>query len=268
MKHITILLALLLVTSLLNAQTKETRNVSAFTKISFRIPGKLFLTQGNTQKVEIEGNTSALKEIETEVTDGKLVIGHEDNWSFSKTNEKFNVYITVKDIDALSVGGSGSLLGQGKFTADDIDLSVSGSGSMQIDVDASGNMEANVSGSGHMDVKGHCKNYSSDISGSGTVVVALVIVGNADIGISGSGKTEASGSAKKVKTQISGSGRVLAANLETEECNVTMSGSGQVEINVKNSLDANISGSGTVLYKGNPSHVNGHSSGSGHVRKM
>jgi hypothetical protein len=41
-----------------------------------------------------------------------------------------------------------------------------------------------------------------------------------------------------------------------------------VEINVKSELDANISGNGTVSYKGNPNHVNGHSSGSGKVRKM
>jgi hypothetical protein len=37
---------------------------------------------------------------------------------------------------------------------------------------------------------------------------------------------------------------------------------------VKSELDANISGSGTVSYKGSPSHVNGNSSGSGKVRKM
>ena len=41
-----------------------------------------------------------------------------------------------------------------------------------------------------------------------------------------------------------------------------------VEINVKDALDANISGSGSVSYKGNPSQLNSHASGSGHVRKM
>jgi hypothetical protein len=41
-----------------------------------------------------------------------------------------------------------------------------------------------------------------------------------------------------------------------------------VEINVKNELDAVISGSGSVSYKGNPNKVNSHSSGSGKVSKM
>jgi Putative auto-transporter adhesin, head GIN domain len=70
-----------------------------------------------------------------------------------------------------------------------------------------------------------------------------------------------------VKTHISGSGKVYASNLEADKCDVRISGSGDVEINVKSDLDANISGSGSVTYKGNPSHVNSHSSGSGKVRK-
>ena len=89
---------------------------------------------------------------------------------------------------------------------------------------------------------------------------------NADC--SRSRKIQASGTANEVKTNISGSGKVLAANLETNKCEVRISGSGDVEINVKSELDANISGSGSVSYKGNPSHVNSHASGSGHVRKM
>ncbi|HEY8936280.1 MAG TPA: DUF2807 domain-containing protein, partial [Cyclobacteriaceae bacterium] len=64
------------------------------------------------------------------------------------------------------------------------------------------------------------------------------------------------------------SGKVLAANLETNKCNIHISGSGNVEINVKDDLDAHISGSGSISYKGNPSHVNSDASGSGSIRKM
>jgi hypothetical protein len=90
----------------------------------------------------------------------------------------------------------------------------------------------------------------------------------ASFGLSGSGKVQASGSAKEVKATISGSGEVLAANLVTDKCDVRISGSGDVEINVNKELDAHISGSGSVSYRGNPAHVNSHSSGSGSVRKL
>lgn len=251
------------------AQTKETREVSTFTKISFRVPGKLYLRQGSPQKVVIEGKKDILKEIESKVEGSRLVIEKEDKWGWDwDKDDEVTVYITVKDINGLNVGGSGDLIGETKIIADDINLSVSGSGSMKVEVEASGDMEGNVSGSGNIDLKGKCKSFNSDVSGSGKVILALDASGPADFGISGSGKIEASGSANSVKTSISGSGKLLAADLETNKCEVRISGSGDVEINVKNELDANISGSGSVRYKGNPSKVNSHSAGSGHVRKL
>lgn len=273
MKLTSLLAAVLFSASALLAQTRETRDVSTFTKISFRVPGNLYLKQGSTQKVEMEGDRDVLKKIETEVDGGRLIIGKEGkwsdwNWGNWSDKDRINVYITMKDIEGLSVSGSGSVVGQGKFTVSDLDLNVSGSGSLQVEADASGNVEADVSGSGEVNLKGKCTNFDSDVSGSGKVILEASIAQEASFGVSGSGKIQATGTAKEVKTSISGSGRVLAANLEADKCQVKISGSGDVEINVKSELDASISGSGSVTYKGNPNHVNSHSSGSGHVRKM
>lgn len=268
----TALLILMLSISAANAQTRETKDVSTFTKISFRVSGKLYLKQGSPQKVEIEGKKDALEKIEVEVEGDRLVIKREGNgwmdWSFGDDDDKVNVYVTVKDIEGLSVSGSGDLIGQGKITSSDLKLNVSGSGNLELEAGVSGDLEADVSGSGEITLKGTCRNYDSDVSGSGRIDLNVAISEKASFGVSGSGKIQAAGTANEVKTNISGSGKVLAANLETNKCEVRISGSGDVEINVKSELDANISGSGSVTYKGNPSHVNSHASGSGHVRKM
>lgn len=256
-------------TTLLTAQNREVRNVENFTKITFGFPGKLYLKQGSPQKVELEGDSDVLQEVETEVDGGRLRIGKEGKWFDWNTNDdRITVYITVPDIEGVSVSGSGNIIGQTKIRTNDIDLSVSGSGSMSLDVEARGDVDANVSGSGDMDLKGHFESFESDVSGSGKVTLDATIDNTADFGISGSGKIEASGTADIVKTRISGSGKVLAANLETNSCDVRISGSGDVEINVKNELDANISGSGSVSYKGSPKRINSHASGSGKVRKI
>jgi hypothetical protein len=252
------------------AQVKEVRKVDTFTKIAFRVPGKLYLRQGTPQKVEIEGDRKFLEEVETEVNGGKLSIGREGGWmNWNWGNEdRVNVYITVANVEGLSVSGSGDLIGETRLTVADLDLNVSGSGSLKIEADATGDVEADVSGSGNIELSGKCRSFNSDVSGSGRVRLAESIANKASFGVSGSGKIEASGTAEEVKTSISGSGRVYAANLETNRCEVRISGSGDVEINVKSELDATISGSGSVSYKGNPSHVNSHSSGSGKVRKL
>jgi len=273
MKKLIYLIAFLLAISIVNAQTRETRKVDTFTKVSFGVPGKLYLRQGSPQRVEIEGKAEVLKEIDIEVQGERLVIGKEGKWSNwlwsdNDDDEEVKVYITMKDIEGLSVSGSGELVGETRIVAGNLDLNVSGSGNLKIEADASGDMEADVSGSGNLVVKGKCADFDSDVSGSGKVNLDLTISAEADFGISGSGKIEAAGSASRVKASISGSGKVLAADLVTNSCYVRISGSGDVEINVKNEIDANITGSGTVSYRGTPTKINSHSSGSGSVRKM
>ena len=249
------------------AQNRETRNVDTFNKIAFRLPGKVYVRQGDTQKVELEGNKDILSKIETEVEGSKLIIHSPGKWNW-KGDERITAYITVKNIEGLSVAGSGDLIGEGKFSTGDVDLNVSGSGSLKIELASSGEVEADVSGSGELMVTGSRKSFDSDVSGSGRVVADISVSGEADLTISGSGKIEARGRASEVSTTISGSGRVLGSNFEVNRCNVRISGSGNVEIAVKDELDASISGSGSVSYKGNPGKVNSHSSGSGRVSKM
>ncbi|MBS1682119.1 MAG: DUF2807 domain-containing protein [Bacteroidetes bacterium] len=272
MKKLAILF--LMIPGLIAAQTKETRKVSSFTKIAYRVPGKLILKQGSPESVVLEGDKELLEKIETEVENGKLVIGREGkgwmDWSWRewRDDNKITAYVTVTNLEALSVSGSGDMVGQGKFSTGDLDLKVSGSGSADIEIDAKGTVNADVSGSGDMNVKGACQNFDSDVSGSGKVNAQVAVSGKADVSISGSGKIMASGTASEIKARISGSGKVLASNLEVSKCDVRISGSGDVEINVKDALEATISGSGSVSYKGTPNRVNSHASGSGHVRKM
>lgn len=271
MKRIAITLIFVFAFVLVWAQNKETRQVDNFSKVAFRIPGKLYLRQGSEQKVVLEGHKDVLDKIETEVSGGRLSIGRENtNWRMWDwdDDDRIIAYVTVTTLEGLSVSGSGNLIGEGVLKAGDLDLAVSGSGSMEIEVNASGYMEANVSGSGDIRVKGSCRSLESKVSGSGKVMIAGTISERGDMNVSGSGRIIASGTAKEIRTTISGSGEVQAADLEVEKCEVRISGSGDVEINVKQALDATISGSGSVSYRGNPSSVNSHSSGSGKVRKL
>lgn len=264
-----ILVVFLLIGSLASAQNRQAINVDPFTKISFGVSGNAYVKQGATQRVEIEGSKETLEKIEVKVESGKLVIRSKEkwgNWSWGK-EDRVTVYITAKDIRGLSVSGSGNLETQTKIVTGDLDLKVSGSGSLKAEVEAN-NLDASISGSGRIKLRGKCNNMESGISGSGDVEADITVANKLDVSISGSGKLIASGKANTFKTSISGSGSIRAADLETESANIKIAGSGSVEINVKSELNATISGSGSVRYKGNPNHVNANSSGSGKVRKI
>lgn len=265
------LLAILFIVTSASAQNKKELKLDSFKEISMRIGGKLYLRQGSPQKVEIEGEREDLEELEVRVDGNKLIVGKENNWKWSDWNDetrRVNIYVTVPNIEGLSVSGSGDLIAQTKIVTSRLNLGVSGSGMLEVDADVSGDVDADVSGSGRIELKGKCRDFDSHVSGSGRVHMDITVAERAMFGISGSGKIEATGTAQEVKATISGSGEVRAADLVVDRCDIRISGSGDVEINVNKELDANISGSGTVTYKGNPAHVNSHSSGSGKVRRF
>ncbi len=269
-KSILLALSLFAIVTFSFSQKKETRNVGEFSQLSYGVAGTLYLTQGNENSVVIEADSETLEDISTEVRGNKLVIKDNSSswWDWSSSSKKATIYITMKNIDGISVAGSGNLVAENKINSNDLDLSVSGSGNLTADIEVRNMLDASASGSGDMMLRGICKAFDSSISGSGRINAKLRVNEDAKMTISGSGKIEVEGTSKTVTARISGSGSVRAADLETESCKVTISGSGSVQINVKTTLDATISGSGSVSYRGNPSSVNSHSSGSGKVRKM
>jgi hypothetical protein len=204
----------------------ETRNLSGFTKVNFGVSGDLYITIGNDFKVVLEGDKSYLDDIITEVSGDKLVIKKE-NWR-QKFNEKVTVYITMPAIEGLGVSGSGSAEIKDPVKADNLDLSVSGSGKL----------------------------YAADLTVSD---LECRISGSGDIIITGKGNVNRAG------ISVSGSGNYTGDQVKIKTGEISISGSGSCSCNVTESLNAHVSGSGNVSYLGNPK-IDARVSGSGRVR--
>ncbi|WP_205503878.1 head GIN domain-containing protein [Rufibacter psychrotolerans] len=103
-----------------------------------------------------------------------------------------------------------------------------------------------------------------NLSGSG----AIRYVGNAQsvhVRHSGSGDIFLEGSASKLETNSSGSGSIQAYFLHADTATVFSSGSGHQQIWVNRALDATLSGSGNIYYRGYPNLISSLTSGSGKV---
>jgi hypothetical protein len=222
------IVAISLTAGFLYGQTpnKETRNLSGFTKVSFGISGDLYINIGSEFKVVLEGNKSSLEEIETEVTQSKLVIKNE-NWH-SHGNEKVTVYITMPELAGLGVSGSGKAEIKDAVKTEELDLSVSGSGRIMSADLALGQLNVSISGSGDVIIGGNGEAVSADVS-------------------------------------ISGSGNYSGESLKIAKADFHISGSGGCKCNVTDKLEANVSGSGNITYTGSPK-VDARISGSGKVR--
>ncbi|HEX7494446.1 MAG TPA: head GIN domain-containing protein [Bacteroidales bacterium] len=210
---------------------KESRDVSGFTKVSFGVAGNLYINFGPEFKVVLEGEKRYLEEIITEVSGGKLVIKDENwkmhNWRINM-NERVTVYITMPELNALGVSGSGKAEIKDVVKTGDLNLSVSGSG----------------------------KIYTTDITVSN---LGCSISGSGDIVMGGSGTSS------KAEISISGSGNYMGEPLKIGSAEIHISGSGNCTCYVTESLRASVSGSGNVSYEGNP-RLDAHVSGSGKVR--
>jgi hypothetical protein len=226
-KAASLLFMVVIMSGFASAQTKETRDLKGFTKVSFGISGDMKIKIGPEFSVVLEGDKSDLKEIITEVSGGRLII-KQDSWHFH-FNEKINIYITMLALNGLGVSGSGNaeVLDPIK-NADNLDLSVSGSGKL---------LTAEV----------ETDNLDCSISGSGNITIG------------------SSGNADKGTISISGSGNYRGESMEIDHLEVHVSGSGNCTCKAGDSLRAGVSGSGNVYYYGNPK-IDAHVSGSGHVR--
>jgi hypothetical protein len=228
MKRLTTLFFItLLFTGISAGQERETRNLKGFDRVSFGISGNLIIKFGPEFRVVLEGSPRDLGRVITDISGDRLIIKQE-SWRY-RFEEKVFITITMPDITALSVSGSGKAeIVDDIKNADDLDLSVSGSGKL---------ITAGIS----------VDEFECSISGSGDVII-------------GSG-----GEADRGEISISGSGGYRGEDFEVDHLSVRVSGSGSCYCKAGDSLQASISGSGNVTYKGDP-RIDARVSGSGKVR--
>ena len=223
-----LLTAFALTTAFALGQAKETRNVRNFTKVSYGISGELILRIGPECSLTIEGDRDDIEEIITTVSGDRLTI-RQDNWGFGfrNMNEKVTIYLTMPEVEGIGVSGSGRLSVADPIEADDLDLSVSGSGRISTSAVSADDLHCGISGSGDI------------ILGKGSIDEATI--------------------------SISGSGGFSGEEADIDRLDVSISGSGSARCGEVDELEARVSGSGNVTYSGSPK-VNARVSGSGHVR--
>jgi Putative auto-transporter adhesin, head GIN domain len=103
------------------------------------------------------------------------------------------------------------------------------------------------------------------VDGSGNISVTGVNSPSLTVRIPGSGTIHAAGKTALLDVGIGGSGTVVLSRLTARDATASIDGSGNIMLNATHSLDGKISGSGSILYTGNPAQVTKSVSGSGTI---
>lgn len=213
---------------------RERREVTAFRAVELRYFGHLHLHQGPEPSLEVEGDPEVVDKVRTRAMGDTLVLEIGESWLERLTsgvllvaNRPLHYHVTVPELDRVAVSGAGKVEASG-LTADDLELTASG---------------------------------SADIAIGGLAARAL------NARISGRGTFRLAGRAEAVRLRISGSGDVEAGDLASDDAEVRISGQGNVTLRVARALDVRISGLGHVRYHGDPA-VTQQISGSGTVTRI
>ncbi len=202
----------------------KTRSVGEYDKVAVGGSFDVKLYAGNEGSIKVTVDENLLDYLITEVVNGKLKIQWRKGTNVSHRS-KVSVTVPFKDIEGVSLAGSGDVYTTDVIKADNFKTSLAGSGDMKLKVNAT--------------------NISSSIAGSGDITL--------------------SGTSSSIKCSVAGSGDLKAYELQSNDADVRIAGSGVIRISVKDNLTAKVSGSGDVYYKGNPKKQDVKVSGSGNV---
>ncbi|WP_298504684.1 head GIN domain-containing protein [uncultured Maribacter sp.] len=209
--------------------TTVNRTTSDYDAISVSGWFDVELVDGSEGKISLKGEENLLDYILTEVKDNKLVIKVEKgvNLKPSTWNNGIIITVPVESISAVTLSGSGDIIGKKTIKTSDFKTAMSGSGDISLDIN-SNNIDASMSGSGDINLSGTTNNFDATISGSGDI---------------------------------------KAFDLNATNVDANISGSADIKVTVKERLKARVSGSGDITYKGNPIKIDTKVSGSGDISK-
>ncbi len=143
-------------------------------------------------------------------------------------SDDITVTIGVRNLEEIHASGAVEISSTGKIKTGDIDLQLSGSTKTTLDLNAA-RINTQGSGSTEINLKGQASAHDLDLSGNGNVNAFDFIVG---------------------------------------DYNIATSGSSDCKINVLRALNVQSSGSSSIQYRGNPTQVNNHKSGSSSIEKV
>ena len=208
------------------AQSVETRSVPNFNQLNAGGSWDVILKKGDQNEVRLEAKDLNLEKVITEVKGGILNIQLEKG---NYRNVDLEVTVTYQELEAVHSSGSGNLKSMDPLVADELKLSLSGSGNASFNRVTADKLDLTMTGSGDLIIR--------------------------------------EGSVGEATLKQSGSGNLKAVDLEAEDVQVQKSGSGNATLTVGRTLSVRSSGSGNVEYKGNPSLNDIKISGSGRVLK-
>lgn len=207
-------------------------NLAAFTTISLNMSANITLEKGDSHKASFSGDQAMEDMVDLKVSENVLYIslkpGKEREYQRLMQNGDFSLVITLPNIEAILLNGSGSVYSEDVFPSEKLKIQINGSGDVNLQKMLPSQVKIDINGSGDVSMyaTGEIAVGEININGSGDVCTRAVDIKSLTVRINGSGDATVK-SSEDLDIKIIGSGDVFYTGGKNVNINQMGSGSAQ-----------------------------------------
>ena len=165
--------------------TVEQREVTAFDKINIGGVFNIYLTQGDTESVEVEIDENLQQYVKVYNKENTLYLNIDKGINWGKATRN-NVYVTFKNIDDITVGGVCSVKTTNILNLENLKLVLNGVSNCSFELKCN-QLDAKLSGVGNTEIAGEAYEFTAIQDGVGKLKAnelkaAIVSIKNSGVG--------------------------------------------------------------------------------------
>jgi predicted small secreted protein len=191
---------------------EETREVSGVSGVQLATIGDMVIELGDEESLRIEAEDNLMEYFETEVRNGKLIIGTQDNVSLNNTKPvKYTLLVT--GLDTIEISSIGNIEAP-DLQAEQFTINMDSTGDLNMGELIADTLEVDMDSTGNLNIAG--------------------------------------GEVSSQNITIDSTGNYMAEELASKNADVRLNSTGNATIWVRDQLKANLNSTGNVRYRGNP----------------
>lgn len=231
---------------------EETRDIGSIHSVVLNTAGELTIVRGETDSLSIHADDNILPILSSEVADGVLTLDLKHGSNGYTTDLGVQYQLTVTDLSKITANSSSNVKAEA-LSGDTVTLILNGSGDINVDRIEAEAADFELASAGALEIMNlDARTVALLIGGSGDARIHHLKADTLDARLMSAGDAVLSGEADHQEVRIQGSGSFNGDALAGDDATLALSSSGSAGVNVAETLNVTINGSGSVSYHGDP----------------
>jgi hypothetical protein len=254
MKKLFTIISVLVIGTVLSAQTVKPFKVSGFTGIDASGVYKIEVTQSSNESLTIDTEFELMKYVEVKVKDGVLYLSLDTDAMpryLKRNTPDIKAKVGIKQLEKVRLSGASSLVAKSNFSPDKFSIGMSGASYAEIPGINSIETKIDISGASKLQFNSKGKEVLIDVSGASKLIAKLDFA-KVSGEFSGASSSEVSGTSMNAEFEVSGATSLKAEAFTSANLFIDASGASKATFGKLKEVLIKASGASSIRYYGNP----------------